>query len=330
MVKRLGGRVHGFDQLPSYPEFQGPGDCEPLPFTTVLCHPEKLDQPLRWRKPRRVFVCSMSDLFHQDVPDEFIAAVWGWMARSPKHTFMVLTKRPHRALAFLDRCRDAEAMGWMTHDGTLPAGAYEGTGIIVGTSDSWPAKNVWLGVSVEDQKTADERIPHLLATPAAVRFVSCEPMLGPVDVYGGDPDPRLGGVEAGPGLSLEAFWMPGDNMNGPPRPGLDWVICGGESGPGARPMHPDWARSLRDQCQAAGVPFFFKQVGEWGWASHVSGGQIEKAICPHGHVADFTRDGMIAACRDCTAWEGLRRVGKKAAGRELDGRTHDEFPEVRP
>ncbi len=151
--------------------------------------------------------------------------------------------------------------------------------------------NLWLGVSCENQQAADERIPHLLRVPAAVRFLSCEPLLGPVDL-------DLRRYESDTGWFDERGRV------------LDWVIVGGESGPGARPMHPDWARSLRDQCQAAGTPFFFKQFGEYEpWAD--VGGDV---VLDRDHKFP---DGEI-----------VLRVGKKAAGRLLDGRTWDEFPAV--
>ena len=190
-------------------------------FTDVQCHEDRLDAPLHWRKPRRVFVNSMSDLFHPAVPFEFIDMVFATMAWMQEHTFMILTKRPAQMVKYF-----AE----------------------VGRAHLAPLPNVWLGVTVENQQAADERIPYLLRTPAAVRFVSVEPMLGEVnlDPYMQHP-PFTEGYKMTWGYSE---WR-----------GLDWVICGGETGPGARLMDLDWARSLRDQCQAAEVPFFFKRVG---------------------------------------------------------------------
>ena len=186
--------------------------------------PERLEQPLRWTKPRTIFVNSMSDLFHPDVPAEYVADVFEVMHAAPRHRFQVLTKRAERLAELAP---------------SLP----------------WP-DNVWMGVSVENQHWTS-RIDHLRETPAAVKFLSCEPLLGPLD------------------LELE---------------GIDWVIVGGESGPGARPMQPEWARGIRDQCAATRTPFFFKQ-----WGAHNARGQ---------------------------------RVGKKRAGRRLDRQVWDGMPEV--
>jgi protein gp37 len=223
-----------------------------------------LTAPLRWKKPRTIFVNSMGDLFH--CPHEWIDQVFAVMALAPQHTFQVLTKRAERMRGYMNHPRRrfiVEKTARILHNqgGTLPQHA-----IAYFTSCPAPLPHVWLGVSVEDQKRADERIPDLLHTPAAVRFISAEPLLGSIDLQGAVP-------------------------------ALDWVIVGGESGPGARPMHPDWARSIRDQCGAAGVPFFFKQ-----WGEHAPNGS--------------GRYSMI-------------KVGKRRAGRILDGREHNAMPEVR-
>lgn len=203
----------------------------------LTCHQDALEQPLKWRKPRRVFVNSMSDLFHEEVPDEFILKVWRTMLRCPQHTFQVLTKRPDRMADFTSRLRfDNRGSGkmWLSDDPDARNGwrPHGGAGCT-------PRPNIWLGTSVENQDAADSRIRHLLNTPAAVRFLSLEPLLGPL-----------------PGLNLE---------------GIHWVIVGGESGPGARPMHPEWARDIREQCVAAGVPFFFKQ---WGGVNKKRAGRL--------------------------------------------------------
>lgn len=252
---------------------------------TVRTHPDALDAPLRWRRPRRVFVNSMSDLFHKDVPFEFVAAVFGVMAECPRHTFQVLTKRPERAAEFF-RWVERETGSWA---GGLDAAAEfcahrlwkSGAGVTPDLNrQPWPLPNVWLGTSVEDQDAADERVPHLLRCPAAVRFLSCEPLLGPVDL-----DNWLW-EEAGPA------WA-GRNLS----PGIDWVIVGGESGPGARPMDPAWAVSLRDQCAAADVPLHFKQWGK---------------LASNPHPADPT---------------AKENGGEVKGGRMLDGCLYDGFPE---
>jgi protein gp37 len=230
-------------------------------FENVTLNEERLDAPLRWRKPRRVFVNSMSDLFHDSVPDEYIATVFAVMAFARQHTFQVLTKRHGRMRSLLNRQsfrRDVQRVALRREGDRAPW--------LV--KPWWPLRNVWLGVSVEDQKHANLRIPALLDTPAAVRWISAEPLLGPIDLHAKDsrtfgpqwlpvtaygvntPDHR-----AGDGSPIGDLYK---DMYGP---NLDWVVIGGESGPGARPMHPDWARSLRDQCSAAGVPYFFKQTG---------------------------------------------------------------------
>jgi protein gp37 len=302
------------------------------PFEDVQVMPDRLEDPHHWRKPRRVFVNSVSDLFHEDVPDDFLARVFGVMRSEPRHTFQVLTKRPARMLDFLTRCRLCEH-DWITHDGTNPT-AFGGTGVIVGDPGTWPLPNVWLGVSVEDQQRADERIPHLLRTPAAVRFLSCEPLLGPVDLGQGiEPvhaDDCLNcGWDGERFIDKEKyeFTSRGDLIcpecgyasgmtsakASDESAGIDWVIAGGESGTGARPMHPDWVRSLRDQCQAAGVAFFFKQWGEFIPADWDRGG-------PTGSFPVSLSDFQEVNGYRCV------RVGKKAAGRQLDGREWSEFP----
>jgi protein gp37 len=222
--------------------------------------PVVLAQPLRWRKPRRVFVNSMSDLFHPDVPDDFIAAAFGVMSIASQHTFQILTKRPERARRWFAWMADIDAHSpghrmWRAiceTPGDWPE-SWEGEdGPPV--ADAWPLPNVWLGVSVEDQRAADERIPELLATPAAVRFLSCEPLLAPLD--------------------LESAFSVRDSHGEPSSPrcnpdgtqAIGWVIAGGESGPGARPCEPAWILSLVQQGREAGVPVFVKQMGS-AWAS---------------------------------------------------------------
>ena len=275
--------------------------------------------PLRWKTPRRIFVNSMSDLFHEGVTDEMRDRIFAVMALSPQHTFQVLTKRPERMLAYFDpqdcggrlrvaRLRIRDYAVKMQH---LSKSAFD-------PYSQWPLPNVWLGVSVENRK-AKPRIDALRATPAALRFLSLEPLLedlGELDLTG-----------------------------------IDWVIVGGESGKGAgiRPMHPDWVRSVRDQCAAAGVPFFFKQWGEWGvtgrerhlFAPKDSGAMLgmTTVFCTdmkyrgeHTFAALPAIPDSLARVSGDSGWvefERMRRVGKKAAGDLLDGVRHHAFPEVR-
>ena len=243
-----------------------------------------LDEPRHWTKPRMVFVNSMSDLFHESVPLGFILIVYDIMLGCLQHTFQILTKRPKRALEFYRY--------W--------------EGLPIHAHGLYPPKNIWLGVSVENQKTADERIPILLQIDAAVRFLSCEPLLGPIDLHPNSYNKSL--------------------------TGLHWIIAGGESGSHARPMHPAWARALRDQCQAAGVPFFFKSFGEWLPDNQVS--EHDPRHWPRFSRARFGTldiDGrwspdVYPAKFPVEQQECLYRIGKKNAGDLLDGKTWHEFP----
>lgn len=234
--------------------------------------PERLDQPLRWKKPRMVFVNSMSDLFHEDITLEQIAAVFGVMAASPQHTFQVLTKRPERMLEFFKWLTDSAGgvgvgMSWLGYGYACQFGGWWGSGYDddrAGIAD-WPLPNVWLGVSVEDQRTADERIPLLLQCPAAVRWVSAEPLLGPIDFIGG----RINHFKAYKEPDEVTIILQGSpNYQRPGRGWVhftgaypDWVVVGGESGPGARTCDVAWIRSIVEQCRDAGVPCFVKQLG---------------------------------------------------------------------
>jgi protein gp37 len=225
----------------------------------IFLDEDMLTRPLRWKKPRMIFVCSMTDLFADFVKDEWIDQIFAAMALSSRHTFQVLTKRPERMLDYVggwfERMSRSQAV--FNH----PAGAR-----LIPQLFDWsclPAilPNAWLGVSCERQQEADERIPLLLQTPAAIRFVSAEPLLGPIDLTAiqYERDHWLDVIESRQWPERFALGR-----------GLDWVIAGGESGPKARPMHPQWARDLRDQCNAAGVPFFFKQ---WGGRSPKAAGR---------------------------------------------------------
>lgn len=303
--------------------------------------PEHLQDPLRWKRPRMVFVNSMSDLFHEDVPFQFIADVFAVMACTTRHTYQVLTKRPARMLEFFAWLNEElDGFGYPMRVDSLrvwpqwkpskgKSGGYDNCGPL------WPLENVWLGVTVENQEAADERIPLLLDTPAAVRWVSMEPLLGSVDLTRISPK-----IFAARANVLTGNWKWEGGPTKRESPAVDWVVVGGESGTNARPMHPYWVRSLREQCAEAGVPFLFKQWGEW----------VPRSACYHTFD-----DGKSCVDYDpsATKWPCLRlnenggdgrnlenedggdsaymqRIGKKAAGRLLDGKLHDGYPETNP
>lgn len=304
-------------------------------------------QPLRWRKPRRIFVCSMTDLFYEGHDVREVARVFGVMlachALGMGHTFQVLTKRANRMRTLMGMNDDSFRAMAREHAVALLPDEKIAAGVNLGV---WPLPNIWLGVSVEDQQRADERIPALVETPAVIRFLSVEPLLGPVDLS------HLLGCSTcelaarGRRVSLPTPFMERGKRrhagNGPfTRPctrGIHQVITGGESGPGARPCHPDWLRSLRDQCQASGTSYLLKQHGAWReggfepaeehepWCTYLNadgtGGQASISTMDAETWTNWTGPGP----GNGMAW--MERVGKKAAGRELDGRTWDEFPEV--
>jgi protein gp37 len=241
-----------------YERFHGHGS-----FKEVQCHQSRLSLPSLWKDPSIVFVNSMSDLFHEEVPFEFINAVFSVMSDIDHHKYLLLTKRAERMKQFWKWKEDQFGIPWM------------------------PGFNVWMGVSAEDQKTLEERIPFLIGIDAGIKFLSCEPLLGPIQLP----------VDCNDGSGF-----------------VDWVIVGGESGPGARPMHPDWARSLRDQCDLMGTPFFFKQWGEW-----ISEDQIDQEInCKESskRLISLSTGQLVQQAR----------VGKKNAGRLLDGKLYDGYP----
>jgi len=239
---------------------------------------DKLELPLRTKKPQAWLI--LNDLFHEDVPQASILGMRDIMSRAENHIFLVLTKRINRAVEF-----------W---------------------GDKKPIKNIWIGVTVCSQQEADEKIPLLLQIPVAVRWVSLEPMLGKIDL-------SKWIWEFNENYQPPRFLDEGERYNvnpNIPSDEIQWVIIGGETGPGARPMHPDWARSVRDQCQAAGVPFFFKGWGEWYPAG-------EKGI---SKFKPITKDDSLDRLYLWPDREISMRVGKKAAGRLLDGREYSELP----
>jgi protein gp37 len=278
------------------------------------------EQPRRWNRAAertgtrpRVFCASMADVFDNQVPEEWRWSLWRLIASTPNLDWLLLTKRPQNITRMLPEptlasMEDAEAGPWHA---------------------PWPWPNVWLGTTVENQAEADRRIPHLLAAPVAKRFLSCEPLLGPVYLRFVHDEETGEVIEGG-------FPMFGAK----PTNRLHWVIAGGESGRGARPMHPDWARSLRDQCAAAGVPFFFKQWGEWrefptpddSPTGVEADSEEAEAIYAQAIKPGFiTRSGTFIAELDDLPDDGtpcrlMERIGKKTAGRLLDGREHSEVP----
>ena len=314
-----------------------------------------LDQPLRWTRPRRIFVCAHGDLFHEGVQDEWIDRVFAIMASSPQHTFQVLTKRPDRMLEYLTDVVATEHRWESAYTRIRDLQFRRGIGSRPGevnvdndvSQGRWPLPNVWLGVSVEDQAAVDARIPLLLKTPAAVRWISAEPLLGPVDLMATDYLTAKLGAYPFKGIASEHRTKLAHM--------LDWVVAGGESGAGARPMHSAWVRSLRDQCAAAGVAFLFKQWGAWrpidqggrDWYESLyrsrrmaRAGESQAALDDvYGRectvdTAVIQRDGVIRPPTEPLAWEQgtdpflTFRVGKKAAGRLLDDVQYDGYPEA--
>jgi protein gp37 len=258
-----------------------------------------LGKPLKWKKPRAIFVGSMTDLFHKSTPDEWIDQVFAVMALCPQHIFIVLTKRAERMADYMNsKQRRGDASLCRAVD-AFPANLGDRHGCL-----EWPLPNVWMGVTAENHEMADERIPHLLRCPASRRFVSCEPMVGPVELC--IPEGCRSCNHPGNVCERSSCTRCGGTGR---EPSLDWVICGGESGYGARAMDPDWARGLLDQCQAGGVPFFFKQWGEW--LHHYQAAEVE--VDP----ADW---------HESNAAPGFCRVGRKMAGDLLDGRQWHEWP----
>lgn len=307
----------------------------------VHLNEEWLTQPIAWKRPRMIFVCAHGDLFHPDVPDAWIDRVFAVMALCPRHTFQVLTKRSARMRAYLSapslfaRLADAIVIasdpaeplaphrtGIAWGDGGKPAwGVHRAVQGLVALVHPWPLPNVWLGVSAEDQTRAEERVPDLLATPAAVRFVSAEPLLGPIDFTSLGQDAMRFDEERQDALR---GWVydedPQDGSAHGITPGygrLDWIIVGGESGPKVRPMDPVWARSIRDQCAAAGTAFHFKQWGAWAPSD----------ACPDA----WPSEGMSGMIYNAFSFRNslVHEVGKKRAGRLLDGVEHNGMPATR-
>jgi protein gp37 len=264
-----------------------------------------LEKPMHWRKPQTVFVCSMSDLFAESVREEWIDRVFAVMALTPQHTYILCTKRAKRMYEYVTNRMYTEGVDDLWQ-------AIEDLGGNVDISP--PLPNVIGMVTAENQEMADIRIPWLLRTPFVSRWVSGEPLLGPLDIQ----EVSTAGIGSAAGNKLS------DCLHG--------VIVGGESGPGARPMDPEWVRSVRDQCAEAGVAFNFKGWGEWMPVDEI-GFDWERESHKKLFVAfdaktqTWTEQSSYMAAT-CAGGEILMRVGKQRAGRILDGRTHDDCPEV--
>lgn len=350
-AERLAARgLPGFEGLAHFVDRQD-GTKEARWTGSIVVHEHLIDLPLRRKKPRKIFVNSMSDLFHDAVSDDVIDRIFAVMALAPRHTFQILTKRPERMRKYLEKIsahadRDRKnglPAGWQTRlalankPGSLPitrADVFRHLGVSCKfdydpPTPAWPLPNVWLGVSVEDQVTADVRIPYLLQTNAAMRFISYEPALGMIDLtnLADDGWSAINALKPYTVDQAKEDWGESfDEECGLERdqPALDLVIMGGESGPHARPMHPDWARKTRDQCAGAGVPFFFKQWGEWAPSS-----EEEARGNPHSGWRCLAGHPHVARAEELYPENGaafVERKGKRAAGCLLDGIEHNGMP----
>lgn len=283
-AKRMAQRLRGRYGYPSDDPFR------------VTLHHNRLGDLLKLKKPRMIFTCSMGDLFHEDVPFEYIERVFSEIrsATFDDHIFQILTKRPKRMLDFWN---------WQTEkDSRPPNFIYSST-----DNANIPNKNIWIGVTVENQQRADERIPLLMQIPAAVRFVSCEPMLLSVN------------LNLCHSCQIEPDKCDEHNK-------IDWIVCGGETGPGARPMHPDWIRSLRDQCQDAGTPFFFKSWGDWVSFEDTNIIMVDRIDVRKLPLCEFADGTKIRTHDFHFSDKTVYKVGKKKAGRMLDGKEHAGMP----
>lgn len=245
---------------------------------------DQVTKPARWKKPQTIFVCSMGDLFHKSVKFEFISAVYDVMCDYSHHTYIILTKRPERMLQFYEWKKEYYGVKWQAKN------------------------NIWLGVSAENQNQANKRIPILMDIPALIKFVSIEPMLGDID---------LTKIKEGVGLTFDylngyGFSLGEKYIDGPK---LNWVICGGETGHNARPMHPNWVRLIRDQCKKANVPFFFKGWGEWQ-PTHFGG------------MGNTSGKNNFNWCERGEKWQWMCKFGKQNSGLLLDDEKHYEFPKI--
>ena len=286
----------------------------------VRLNDEWLRRPLTWQKPRRIFWNAHRDAWHESVPVEWVDREFAVAALTPHHRHLFLTKRSALMRAYINDVATPERILEQCKAlGGLP------------THWQWPLPNVWLGVSVEDQQRAHERIPDLLDTPAAVRWLSAEPLLGGIGIAEYLPNPLWNDLPS---------WKSAE---------IDWIVCGGESGPGARPMHPAWPLWLRKQCEIANIPFLFKQWGDWAPVSEMDDAAVEAYYAPapkrdpeahrrckvgicvlHGDGTRFDGEAMYRrpAFEQGSGAMTMMHIGKRSAGRLLDGQLHDAYPEL--
>lgn len=292
----------------------------------IELHEETLLAPLHWKKPQRIFVCSMTDLFGAWVKAEWLDKLFAIMALCPQHTFIILTKRPERMREYLSTI---SLSIWM--NASLDFG---GTPALIGRQGK-PLPNVWGLVSCSVQEDADKFIPQLLQTPLALRGVSLEPLLGPIDLTKITSEREyINALTGDRWIHLVAGDAHGDVHSPQWYQPLNWVIAGGESGKKPaepRPMHPDWPRGLRDQCKAAAVPFFFKQWGEYHPSAEHNHDLYGCNVTPAAIRIDGKREWQSSEAYARLAsrspgWAAMCKLGKKNAGRLLDGVEHNEFP----
>lgn len=295
----------------------------------VTLHPDRIDDPLKRRKPTVYFVCSMGDLFHDDVPFEFIDKILTTILRSPRHTYLILTKRPERMKEYFTKWhQDYEMDDAEAYASCRPPAIYDGK-----------IKNLWLGVTAENQEHADKRIPILLDTPAFKRFVSIEPMLSKINLFGLMPsrerDDKLSSVQLSMGVDAvyddrlyinalrgESKWYHrGENIENQTNK-LDWVICGGETGAYARGLHPDWVRSLKDQCEETQTPFFFKKWGEWIPIEETWKIDNAKRLQKNEQWVNLNGGSGFHGAK---IWR-VKKVGRSSERYLIDGKEYRQFP----
>lgn len=340
-------------RLRNHPSREGltqPSKAGPVWNGTVKLSESALYQPLKWQRSRVIFWNAHGDTFHDAVPDEWIDRMFAVMALTPQHKHLVLTKRSARMREYVTRfsegghhvdsaiwemCCPLPGGGWSTSADTTPWSqrARDTVKTMLGSpARPWVLPNVWLGVSAEDQARADERIPDLLATSAAGRFLSCEPLLGPIDLTNIRGEPALT-PECWGDCNCDSFagFDPGCRRHGGDGTltrKIDGLIVGGESGPGSRPMHPEWARDIRDACDEAGVDFHFKQWGDWAPGENALKAQTRTERCAswwddHWDYSSLTVRQGEELHRDDEP--DLFRFGKKGASRHLDGELRDDL-----